>query len=73
MCSWEKVKNESITLPTQNHEIAFEFMENFIKAIEKEVIKSVVLYTRTKLNATKSVVNAWDLSILKSHDSRILN
>ncbi|MDY3133597.1 MAG: restriction endonuclease, partial [Campylobacter lanienae] len=57
--SWERVKNESIKLPiTANGEIDFEFMNNFIKAIEKLVIKDVVLYTDNKIKATKSIVSS---------------
>ncbi|WP_236845130.1 restriction endonuclease subunit S [Campylobacter devanensis] len=57
--SWERVKNENIKLPiTTNGEIDFEFMNNFIKAIEKLVIKDVVLYTDNKIKATKSIVSS---------------
>lgn len=57
--SWERVKNENIKLPiTQNGEIDFEFMNNFIKAIEKLVIKDVVLYADNKIKATKSIVSS---------------
>ncbi|WP_407716403.1 restriction endonuclease subunit S [Campylobacter lanienae] len=57
--SWERVKNESIKLPiTANGEIDFEFMNNFIKAIKKLVIKDVVLYTDNKIKATKSIVSS---------------
>lgn len=55
---FEKTFNETkILLPiNQNNQIAFEFMETFIKAIEKEVIKSVVLWSEKRLNATKAIV-----------------
>lgn len=57
--SWERVKNENIKLPiTASGEIDFEFMNNFIKAIEKLVIKDVVLYTDNKIKATKSIVSS---------------
>ena len=39
-------------------DIDFEFMNNFIKAIEKLVIKDVVLYTDNKIKATKSIVSS---------------
>ena len=39
-----------------DYTIAFEFMETFIKAVEKEVIKSVVLWKQKRLNATKAIV-----------------
>lgn len=44
-----------IKLPTKNGQIDFEFMENFIRAIEKTVIKNVVIYTDEKINLTKKV------------------
>ena len=43
-------------LANQNGQIAFEFMETFINAVEKEVIKSVVLWSEKRLNATKQVI-----------------
>ena len=39
-------------------DIDFEFMNNFIKAIKKLVIKDVVLYTDNKIKATKSIVSS---------------
>ncbi|MGP1359211.1 restriction endonuclease subunit S [Campylobacter sp.] len=54
---WNKVKNEFIFIPTLNDKIDYEFMENFIKAIEKLVIKNVVLWADKKIEATKKVVN----------------
>ena len=54
-----RIKNENIKLPiTTNGEIDFEFMNNFIKAIKKLVIKDVVLYTDNKIKATKSIVSS---------------
>ena len=58
LATWSgKVENEKILLPTLGGgEIDYEFMENFIKAIEKLVIKEVVLWADAKINATKSVI-----------------
>ena len=55
-----KILNEvKILLPlNKNGEIDFEFMNNFIKAIEKLVIKDVVLYADNKIKATKSIVSS---------------
>lgn len=44
-------------LPTKNGRIDFDFMENFISAIQKLAIKDVVAYTDKKIKATKDVVN----------------
>ena len=46
----------NILLPVFNGEICYEFMNDFIKAIEKLVIKDVVLWTERKIAATKQVV-----------------
>lgn len=47
-----KSRNDEF-LANQNGQIAFEFMETFISAVQKEVIKSVVLWSEKRLNATK--------------------
>jgi len=39
---WSKVQEEYIILPFLNGKIAFAFMESFIRAIEKLVIKDAV-------------------------------
>ena len=36
MCTWAKVKETEISLPTKNWKIDFDFMENFIEELEKE-------------------------------------
>ncbi len=56
MCSWIKVKNKYIKLPTTAGEIDFDFMENFISAIQKLVIKDVVIFAEEKMNAYRQVV-----------------
>lgn len=50
-----KSRNDEF-LANQNGQIAFEFMETFISAVQKEVIKSVVLWSEKRLNATKAIV-----------------
>ncbi|MGP1486077.1 MAG: restriction endonuclease subunit S [Campylobacter sp.] len=52
--------NFKIKLPTKNGEIDYDFMQNFIKAIEKLVIKEVVEWNDTKIAATKQVLNRVD-------------
>ena len=47
-----------ISIPIKNGEIDYGFITNFIKAIEKLVIKDVVLWTERKIAATKQVVEA---------------
>lgn len=47
----------NILLPVFNGEICYEFMNDFIKAIEKLVIKDVVLWADKKIEATKKVID----------------
>ena len=43
-------------LPVINGKIDFEFMETLISAIQKIIIKDVVLYSSKKIEATKKLV-----------------
>lgn len=50
-----RLRVEKIPLPTnENGQIAFDFMESFISAVQKEVIKGVNLLSEKRINATKS-------------------
>lgn len=51
------LKNTVIELPVRNHEVDYTFMEDFIIAIKKLVIKDVVLWADKKIATTKRVVN----------------
>lgn len=51
-----KIKKEFINLPTKNGEINYKFMQNFIKAIEKLVIKDVVDFADKKISLTKKCI-----------------
>lgn len=45
LATWNnKVENENILLPILNNKILFDFIESFIKAVQKECIKGVVLW-----------------------------
>ncbi|MCR8686398.1 restriction endonuclease subunit S [Campylobacter sp. 1569] len=44
MCSWIKIKDEVIQLPTKNKEIDFEFMEKFIAELEAKHIAELEAY-----------------------------
>lgn len=46
-----------ISLPTKRGEPDYEIMETFISAVQKLVIKDVVLYADQKISLTKSVIN----------------
>ena len=47
----------NILLPVFNGEICYEFMNDFIKAVEKLFIQDVVLWADKKIEATKEVVS----------------
>ncbi|WP_205713205.1 restriction endonuclease subunit S, partial [Campylobacter helveticus] len=52
----EDLKNHIILLPITNNKIDFDFMQSFIKAIQKECIKSVVLWQEKQKKAYEKVV-----------------
>jgi hypothetical protein len=54
---WSKVQHQLLSLPTQNKQPNYALMETFISAIQKLVIKEVVLYTDSKIAVTQRVVN----------------
>ena len=56
---WSKVQDEYIMLPSQNGLPDYESMATFISAIQKEVIKDVVLFADRKIKASKEVVNKY--------------
>ena len=51
-----KIKCDKISLPAKNGKPDFEVMKTFIAAIQKLVIKDVVMYSDSKIKATKKVV-----------------
>ncbi|MFM7408742.1 MAG: restriction endonuclease subunit S [Cuspidothrix sp.] len=53
----KKIQKDKVSLPTQNNQPNYAIMETFISAIQKLVIKDVVLYADRKIAATKTVVN----------------
>jgi hypothetical protein len=55
----DNLPNLIISLPTQNHQLDYAIMDTFISAIQKMVIKDVVMYTDKKIATTKSVVKKY--------------
>lgn len=45
---WSTAKDKWIQFPQKNGKIDFDFMENLVSAIQKLVVKDVVLYTNPK-------------------------
>ena len=54
---WSKVQYEYIMLPSQNGIPDYDCMATFISAVQKEVIKDVVLFANRKIEAAKEIVN----------------
>ncbi len=54
---WNKVKEKKISLPMRNDEIDFDYMDVFIRAVEKLVIHSMVDYTERKISAARQACN----------------
>lgn len=54
---WSKVQDEYIMLPSQNGIPDYDCMATFISAVQKEVIKDVVLFANRKIEAAKEIVN----------------
>lgn len=51
----QKAQKDYISLPTRNEQVDYEYMEIFISAIHKIVIKDVVAYSDRKIKAAKEV------------------
>lgn len=51
MCSFEKIKEDVILLPSYNDKLAFDYMESYIRELEQERIRELDAYLRaTGLN-----------------------
>ena len=56
-----KIKADKIGLPVKNGKPDYEAMDMLISAIQKLVIKDVVLYADRKIKATKDVIDSHDI------------
>lgn len=54
---WSKVQDEYIMLPSQNGIPDYDCMATFISAVQKEVIKDVVLFANRKIETAREIVN----------------
>ncbi|NJS41456.1 type II restriction endonuclease [Candidatus Gracilibacteria bacterium] len=52
----DDLPNLSIQLPIKDNHVDYDIMELLVSAIQKLVIKDVVLYADQKISATKSVI-----------------
>ena len=58
MCSWNKIKDIEIKLPAiETEEPDWQFIETYMKALEKTVIKEVVDYKNDFINKAKEVIS----------------
>lgn len=57
LATWGKVEFDLLSLPINDDGIYFQFMETFISAIQKLVIKDVVLFSKQKISITKKLTN----------------
>lgn len=55
---WNIVKDKTIALPVVDGELAFDFMERYVRAISKLSIKDVVQYADKKIEVTKKVIES---------------
>lgn len=55
--SKQKIQKDKFMLPIKNNEIDFSYMNTLISAVQKLVIKDVVLWADKKIYATKKVIN----------------
>ena len=55
--SRQKIQKDKLMLPIKNNEIDFSYMNTLISAVQKLVIKDVVLWADKKIYATKKVIN----------------
>ena len=53
---WNVVKGKYIQLPTKDKKPDYNLMQNLVRAIEKLVIKEVVLYAEKKIQATQEAI-----------------
>lgn len=54
--SKNKIQKDFISLPTKNNQPDYDSMGLLISAVQKLVIKDVVLYSQTKIDATKNIL-----------------
>jgi len=71
MCSWAKIKDNKIQLPTKNGEIDFEFMESFVKDLELNYIEELEEEKIVKLEAYLKTTGFGNY-ILTSEEERVL-
>ena len=55
--SMKKIQDDIFYLPTKDGEIDYEFMEKFIRAVQKIIIADVVKYSEEKISAYRQAAN----------------
>ena len=57
MLTSKRIGNEKIILPTINNEIAFDFIQDLMTALSKQVVHALNAYTSLKIQTAKEVIN----------------
>lgn len=57
MLTSKRIGNEKIILPTINNQIAFDFMQDLMTALSKQVVHALNAYTSLKIQTAKEVIN----------------
>lgn len=53
----KKIQDDMVTVPIKNGAVDYGMMNVLITAVQKLVVKDVVLYADSKINASKQIVN----------------
>ncbi len=71
MCTWEKIRDEKLLLPTKDDQIDFEFMERFIVDLEAQYIAKMEEESNTKLAAYLTVAGVKDYALTKEEEEAL--
>lgn len=51
MCNWKKMKNNELVLPiTSDKQIDYDYMENYIRALKKKIVKDIDIWIKDEFN-----------------------
>lgn len=73
MCSWEKIKNDTIKLPVQNDKINFEFMETFVAELKAQHVAELEAQNVAELEAYLKVTGLNDYELTEEEIKAIEN
>lgn len=73
MCSWEKIKNESILLPIKGNEINFDFMDSFMNKLKAEQLARLKAKHQEELKAYLSITGVKNYELTDEEQEIIKN